>query len=259
MEDVKEQVSLLMTEDTREDIKENGEDDHNKGREEKLDAAIGFQQNDPSNVASCSPLHAKIRQLLKPPEGGLKCDECECARPLVALCADCEHYLCKVCYEYHTKSSTKTKSHYVLPLDEARLSAEARGQSEYTVAVGVSYKPYCPKHPTQNPNHILEYYCETCNELVCLYCVMTKGLHWGHEHDIVDKVAHRHREQLKKIISPVDEMSEKLSRAEKDINNSKEKIIGQYKRGLTSAKMKRSQELKSTTISSQSNCKVHHH
>ena len=53
MEDVKEQV--LMTEDTREDIKENGEDDHNKGREEKLDAAIGFQQNDPSNVASCSP------------------------------------------------------------------------------------------------------------------------------------------------------------------------------------------------------------
>ena len=48
--------------------------------------------------------------------------------------------------------------------------------------------------------------------------------HVGHTHDIVEKTASEHRNVLMKIIAPVEEMSEKLSKAEANIVSTQEKI-----------------------------------
>ena len=75
------------------------------------------------------------------------------------------------------------------------------------------------------PNHQkneLDYYCKTCDKIVCLYCTVKD--HVGHTHDIVEKTASEHRNVLRKIITPVDEMIENLSKAEANIVNTQEKI-----------------------------------
>ena len=48
--------------------------------------------------------------------------------------------------------------------------------------------------------------------------------HVGHTYDIVEKTASEHRNVLMKIIAPVEEMSENLSKAEANIVSTQAKI-----------------------------------
>ena len=106
-----------------------------------------------------SSLCTKFINILKHKREGeteLKCNECgDDNDPVVALCVDCELYLCKVCYEYHKN---------------------------------------------KNSDHV------------------------GHTHDIVEKTASEHRNVLRKIITPVDEMSKNQSKAEANIVSTQEKV-----------------------------------
>ena len=61
----------------------------------------------------------------------------------------------------------------------------------------------CREHDEQ-----LKYYCETCDELVCIYC--TVKTHNGHQHDSVKLMAAKHRVELKKIADPVEGMIKNL-------------------------------------------------
>ena len=159
---------------------------------------------------NCSLCTKFINILKHKPEGEteLKCDECgDDNDPVVALCVDCELYLCKVCHEYHKK---KNKIHDIVSL-RLLTGEEAAGQLTRKVL-------YCPNHQKNE----LDYYCKTCDKIVCLYCTVKD--HVGHTHDIVEKTASDHRNVLRKIITPVDEMIENLSKAEANIVSTQEKI-----------------------------------
>ena len=159
---------------------------------------------------NCSLCTKFINILKHKPEGEteLKCDECgDDNDPVVALCVDCELYLCKVCHEYHKK---KNKIHDIVSL---RLLTGEKGAGQPTRKV-----LYCPNHQKNE----LDYYCKTCDKIVCLYCTVKD--HVGHTHDIVEKTASEHRNVLRKIITPVDEMIENLSKAEANIVSTQEKI-----------------------------------
>ena len=78
----------------------------------------------------------------------------------------------------------------------------------------------CKEHDEQ-----LKYYCETCDELVCIYC--TVKTHNGHKHDSVKLMATKHRVELKKITAdPVEGMMKSLSEARDSI----EKIMMKIRR-----------------------------
>ena len=163
-----------------------------------------------ANNMNCSLCTKFINILKHKPEGEteLKCDECgDDNDPVVALCVDCELYLCKVCHEYHKK---KNKTHDIVSL-RLVTGEEAAGQPTRKVL-------YCPNHQKNE----LDYYCNTCDKIVCLYCTVKD--HVGHTHDIVEKTASEHRNVLRKIITPVDEMIENLSKAEANIVSTQEKI-----------------------------------
>ena len=163
-----------------------------------------------ANNMNCSLCTKFINILKHKPEGEteLKCDECgDDNDPVVALCVDCELYLCKVCHEYHKK---KNKTHDIVSL-RLVTGEEAVGQPTRKVL-------YCPNHQKNE----LDYYCNTCDKIVCLYCTVKD--HAGHTHDIVEKTASEHRNVLRKIITPVDEMIENLSKAEANIVSTQEKI-----------------------------------
>ena len=159
---------------------------------------------------NCSLCTKFINILKHKPEGEteLKCDECgDDNDPVVALCVDCELYLCQVCHDCHKK---KNKTHDIVSL-RLVTGEEAAGQPTRKVL-------YCPDHQRNE----LDYFCKTCNKIVCLYCTVKD--HVGHTHEIVEKTASEHRNVLRKIITPVDEMIENLSKAEANIVSTQEKI-----------------------------------
>ena len=155
-----------------------------------------------ANNMNCSLCTKFINILKHKPEGEteLKCDDCKKDGPVIALCIDCELYLCKVCHEYH---SNKNSEHNIVSLGDATKEKVL----------------YCPEHKKNE----LDYYCETCDKLLCIYCA-TKKEHAGHTHELLNKMAAKHRGVLAEAIAPVDEMIENLSKAEANIVSTQEKI-----------------------------------
>ena len=142
-------------------------------------------------------------------EAEVKCDECHGRGPVVAFCPDCTLFLCHVCNEDH-KRSIKSRGHHIVPLTELRSKKE----------VAIQPKPkamMCREHDME-----LLFYCETCDQLVCVYCARED--HNGHRHDSVEKLAGKHRQELKKVTDPVHQMMRKLSDACENFDKIRNKI-----------------------------------
>ena len=172
-------------------------------------------------------------------EAEVKCDECCGEDPVVAFCPDCTMFLCHVCNECH-KRSVKSRGHGIVPLTELRSKKDVTIQPKAKALV-------CSEHEYE-----LKHYCESCDELVCLYCTMKK--HNGHNHDTVKNMVGKHREELKKVIAPVEEMIRGLSDTHDDIEKMRKKIkqqggqvnkkIDQHYDGVIQKLMEQKEQLK---------------
>ena len=141
----------------------------------------------------------------------VKCNKCDEDDPVVSYCPDCSLFLCQVCNEAH-KRGKSSRSHGIVSLTDLRSNKDVLLQSKV---------PMCKEH-----DYELKHYCETCEELVCLYCTMKE--HRDHNHDIVKKMADKHRSELCKATAPVEEMIESLSNAQDNIDKMKKKIRQRY-------------------------------
>ena len=86
-----------------------------------------------------------------------------------------------------------------------------------TVKIHKTRKLLCQDH-----NLEMNFYCDTCEQLVCHYCTTTN--HNGHEHNTVKKMAQKHRTELDKIMEPIGKMIESLSNAHQNIAAVEEKL-----------------------------------
>ena len=108
------------------------------------------------------------------------------------LCLDCGKFLCSYCFDNH-KYSRMEQSHEMITIDVVQSWKE-----------GPHIKPKeasCHEHKLE-----LKFYCETCNQLVCQYCIMRN--HLNHCHDTVKEMAAKHRKELDKIMEPVEKTME---------------------------------------------------
>ena len=142
-------------------------------------------------------------------EQEVKCDECNGDDSVISFCPDCNLFLCHSCNDHH-KRSKFYRGHAIVPLTELKSNKDAPIQAKVKI-------PLCKEHDEQ-----LKYYCETCDELVCMYCTVKK--HNGHHHDSVKQMATKHRNELKKITDPVEGMIQNLSEAHDNIEKMKKKI-----------------------------------
>ena len=142
-------------------------------------------------------------------EEEVKCDECDEDEPVVAYCPECNMFFCQTCNESH-KRSKRFRGHGIVPLTELRSNKDAQLQAKAKI-------PVCKDH-----NYELNHYCETCDKLVCLYCTVKE--HNGHNHDTVNNMATKHRNELKDVTAPVDEMIRDLYEAHNNIDKMKKKI-----------------------------------
>ena len=172
-------------------------------------------------------------------EAEVKCDECSGEDAVVAFCPDCTLFLCHVCNEHH-KRSNKFRGHGIVPLTELRSKKDVTIQPKAKALV-------CSEHEYE-----LKHYCESCDELVCLYCTMKK--HNGHNHDTVKNMVGKHREELKKVTAPVEEMIRGLSHTHDNIEEMRKKIkqqggqvnkkIDQHYDGVIQKLMEQKEQLK---------------
>ena len=142
-----------------------------------------------------------------------KCDLCVRGDAVEVLCLYCGAFLCTRCFDNH-KYSKEYQNHNMMPINELRSKKE-----------GITIKPkskfaLCQEHELE-----LNFYCETCDQLVCQYCIMKD--HLKHDHDTVKRMATMHRKQLDKIMEPVEKMFEGLSIAHKKVSNTRDKIGAQ--------------------------------
>ena len=142
-------------------------------------------------------------------EEEVKCDECEEDEPVVAYCPECNSFLCQFCYETH-KRNKRFRGHGIVPLTELRYNKHVTIQPK-------AKAPICKEHDIE-----LLFYCETCEQLICMYCTVKE--HNGHNHDTVKKMATKHRNELKDVTAPVNEMIRDLSEAHDNIDKMKKKI-----------------------------------
>ena len=143
-------------------------------------------------------------------EGEVHCDVCIRDDPAVILCFDCGVLLCNHCYEYH-KYNKEYNCHKMQQLKELR-------EEKKDICISPKVKPMlCQEHEME-----LNFYCDTCDQLVCHYCTITD--HNGHEHNTVKRMANRHRIELEEIVEPVEEMITGLSQTHQKVMANQDNI-----------------------------------
>ena len=146
-------------------------------------------------------------------EEDANCDFCIRGDAVEVLCLDCGAFLCGRCFDNH-KYSKEYHNHNMMPLNELRSKKE-----------DITIKPKSKVALCQEHELELNFYCETCDQLVCQYCIMKD--HLKHDHDTVKKMAAKHRKGLDKIMEPVEKIIEELSVACKKVSNERNNIGAQ--------------------------------
>ena len=143
-----------------------------------------------------------------------KCDLCIRGDLVEVLCLDCGAFLCHHCLD-NLKYSREYQSHNTMPLSKLESKDE-----DLTIKPKVDYAQ-CQQHELE-----LNFYCETCDQLVCHYCIMKD--HLKHEHDTVRKMAEEHRREMNEAIKPVEKMIEGMSERQKKTSDAKRNIRTHY-------------------------------
>ena len=141
------------------------------------------------------------------------CDECVDGRNglAVVFCCMCRQFLCKHCRDHHS-SSRKLSMHKIVGLDQ-----EGARQLHATM------KPR--DHYCSQPNHEdnkLNFYCETCSLLVCLYAVT----HNGHTMTDISTLAKAQRMEMTGALEEAKEVVTKLTGAIDENNRMIEQVEG---------------------------------
>lgn len=96
----------------------------------------------------------------------LKCNECVENDPIVAYCPKCSSYLCRFCWENH-KRSKRFHDHNTFTVNELKSIKSITIQPN-------TLSPTCKEHDIE-----LLSCCESCEQLVCKYCVVKNHMQYG--------------------------------------------------------------------------------
>ena len=130
------------------------------------------------------------------------CDDCIDGQniPAVVFCCTCRQFLCQLCHDHH-KHSRQLSKHSMVGLDQ-----------EGAKQLLTTTKPR--DHHCSQPNHQdnkLNFYCETCKLLVCLYCITVA--HTNHDVTDLSSVAKTHQMDIKGALGDAKVVVTKLSGA----------------------------------------------
>ncbi len=158
----------------------------------------------------------------------LPCESCRGQLPAESRCVECERNLCKKCLTTHN-NWPDFKDHCVLTLEELTKpenQAKAKG------------KPRCQKDG--HGKKVLEFYCNTCQKMACMTCVLLDHPKPEHDYQPIDVVTEQHKKALKNTSAILDKKSsegqnvlQKIQRASQNLQantkKAKDAILRQEK------------------------------
>ena len=145
---------------------------------------FGFILEPHETVGDFPPNHA-IRNILEATAEldrgtGVPCSQ-NCQGYSLAHCVTCEKFLCRECLTGHNRNG-RYSEHSVLSMEEL---------SKPEIQLKIKGKMYCKK--LGHEDKALKFYCETCDQLICRYCMDFKHQKQGHVCCIAKEIAHKHR------------------------------------------------------------------
>ena len=105
----------------------------------------------------------------------------------VARCVTCEKFLCQECLTAHNNYLGHSE-HSVLSMPTME------GLSKHENHLKTKRKMFCKE--LGHEDKALKFYCETCDKLICRYCMDFKHYKQGHTCRIAKEIAHKNRELL---------------------------------------------------------------
>ena len=143
----------------------------------------------------------------------IQCQKCTKASHVATnFCRGCGKFICARCSEVHADWEDFS-SHEVVGLTNLK--------HDVTRLVPTKKVSYCTKHRDKE----LELYCETCEELICLYC--TVQLHRGHQYDLVNDTFEKHKSEITASLEPIHKQLGTVNEALEMLDTSREQIPDQ--------------------------------
>lgn len=145
--------------------------------------------------------------------------QCENCTKAIATghCGDCNQFLCGDCIDTHKKWSTFSL-HKITSLNEiaqtpvnAMLSAQKLEKT---------FIPMCPRH-----NKPLEIFCETCDEVICQNCTVSKAAHRDHEYDLITDSFDKQRTIIETHLKPLAESLQIAQSVNKSLKDRREEVL----------------------------------
>ena len=143
------------------------------------------------------------------------CGKCTKAQqPATSYCRDCGEFICAMCTTIHSHWDDFAE-HEVVALEQLESKMkELDALKKVTL--------YCSLHKGKE----LEIYCETCEELICHNCTVTKHCRPEHKYSLVDDTFEQHKAEIVTSLEPVEKQVgivtktlEELERQSTEINN----------------------------------------
>ena len=121
-----------------------------------------------------------------------QCEKCKTPRPATNYCRDCGEFICAMCTTVHGEWDLFSK-HEVVALEEFESKVKKLGALKKVTL-------YCPQHQDMK----LDLYCETCEELICLHCTVSKHCRPEHKYDLVGDTFDGHKNELTASLTPIE-------------------------------------------------------
>ena len=125
----------------------------------------------------------------------VKCDKCKTPKPATSYCRDCGEFICATCTTVHSEWDAFAK-HEVVAMEQFESKVK---QLDALKKVTL----YCSLHQGKE----LEIYCETCEELICHNCTVSKHCRPEHKYVLVSDTFVKHKAE---ITASLDKLEEKL-------------------------------------------------
>ncbi|XP_071795876.1 uncharacterized protein [Asterias amurensis] len=191
----------------------------------------------PSALLNCFLLSSLIDDVINPnsPEVDINhlvsiCEGCDEGLEAVSRCVDCEANFCKICLEYHAK--IKLNRHH-------RVVNAAGSSNEGSRDQNKTCSPKCWKHTDQE----LCFYCETCDLLVCLKCVVFDHRAQNHKLTEIKDSIRTYRQAVEEALMRFDECRKQFQKVDDSIKHSQHRLQLMVDRALQDIVAKEEEEV----------------
>ena len=142
---------------------------------------------------------------------GTKCTKCQKQDP-TCYCRSCG-FLCNACKYPHLEWK-EFSSHKLVSLNQLTKDAT-------NLVTPVQKTLNCSKHPTKE----LDLYCETCQEVICQYCLLK--VHRDHQYDLATDAFPQQKKVLVSSVEPVEQQLVSVNKALEDLKSLSGEITSQ--------------------------------